>query len=93
MSSRNKPCRCGSGEKYKRCCLPHDRRMADSKAQLEYDMKHRPHLTRCVDLSLPISPFPPGRLAFVLAGVPRYWVEKPGNYVDAHEHWYTLRKL
>lgn len=21
---RNEPCHCGSGQKYKRCCLPHD---------------------------------------------------------------------
>src|SRR5437867_1571176 len=26
--NRNAPCPCGSGKKYKRCCLPHDRQAA-----------------------------------------------------------------
>ena len=39
MQSRNSPCRCGSGRKYKLCCLPADeRRMIEEQANEEAEL-------------------------------------------------------
>ena len=38
---RNDPCRCGSGKKYKKCCLPRDEQAATSPAQPWHDLDDR----------------------------------------------------
>ena len=35
MQSRNSPCHCGSGKKYKLCCLPKDEQKAAEKKRQE----------------------------------------------------------
>lgn len=35
---RNQPCRCGSGKKYKRCCLPADEEAARKERQLAQEL-------------------------------------------------------
>ncbi len=49
--SRNEPCHCGSGQKYKRCCLEKDQErgrslsVVEGKTQAELEESREPHLT------------------------------------------------
>lgn len=82
-AGRNEPCSCGSGKKYKRCCL----RAAAQPAR----PAHQP------DPSLPNEPFPPGRSLGIIAGRERFLVEREGNYrwydgATGRSGWYTVRR-
>ncbi len=92
MANRNDPCPCGREGKYKKCCLKW----------------HRLGWPSPPNNDLPVEPKPPGPLAFVLNGRPRYWGTEPGNYrqhgfkvytdefgrrvEEEIRSWYTVRK-
>lgn len=48
-TERNKPCRCGSGKKYKRCCwykADDERRVEDTVAEARFDREQRKRKAR-----------------------------------------------
>ncbi|HSB82322.1 MAG TPA: SEC-C metal-binding domain-containing protein, partial [Candidatus Methylomirabilis sp.] len=50
---RNDPCPCGSGKKYKKCCLPKSERGPDAQAPLGPDQRLRQRLMAYVETSIP----------------------------------------
>src|SRR5438552_4068620 len=52
---RNDPCPCGSGKKYKKCCLPQEqptRRISDPRREEPFIAELRPDLDKAVDRAL-----------------------------------------
>lgn len=78
-ADRNGPCPCGSGQKFKKCCLKWARRGLPSPPRN----------------GLPNDPRPPGRALGVIGGGPldvpykqRWAIEKSGNYI-----WFDTRVI
>ena len=60
MAGRNDPCPCGSGRKYKRCCMADDFLQREKERQLAWQRFYQ--ATENTDAAVPITPadFAPG---------------------------------
>lgn len=81
---RNEPCRCGSGKKYKKCCLPLDQTVRAERAKAEREAEEAPPLKDAVEaftwaegylLAEGLSPWG-AAVAAAVEAVDFYWDEK-----------------
>jgi len=56
-TGRNDPCHCGSGKKYKRCCLEKDQASASAVAQAEADAQHSRRETLVDAIEAQLDPY------------------------------------
>jgi hypothetical protein len=81
---RNEPCRCGSGKKYKKCCLPLDQTVRAERAKAEREAEEAPPLKDAVEaftwaeghlVAEGLSPWG-AAVAAAVEAVDFYWDEK-----------------